>query len=97
MVKLTQQFGIGELREAMGIEAQGTINTDFEEIRFDQVAQAMGAHGERVADPAELEAVLQRALDSGRPGVVHVDVDPVAHLWAPNLLEFKEMHGEPVG
>lgn len=97
MVKLTQQFGIGELREAMGIEAEGTINTDFEEIRFDQVAQAMGAHGERVADPTQLEAVLQRALDSGRPGVIHVDVDPVAHLWAPNLLEFKEMHGEPVG
>ena len=97
MVKLTQQFGIGELRSAMGIEAEGTVNTDFEEIRFDQVAQAMGAQGERVADPAQLESVLQRALDSGQPWVVHVDVDPQAHLWAPNLLEFKEMHGEPVG
>jgi len=97
MVKLTQQFGIGELRANMGIEGEDTINTDFEEIRFDQVAEAMGARGERVADPAELEAVLQRALDSGQACVVHVDVDPVAHLWAPNLLEFKEMHGEPVG
>jgi acetolactate synthase-1/2/3 large subunit len=97
MVKLTQQFGIGELRQTMGIEGDDTINTDFEEIRFDLVAQAMGAHGERVADPAELEAVLQRALDSGRASVVHVDVDPLAHLWAPNLMEFKEMHGEPVG
>jgi acetolactate synthase-1/2/3 large subunit len=97
MVKLTQQFGIGELRATMGIESEGTINADFEEIRFDQVAQAMGAHGERVADPASLEAVLQRALDSGRPSVVHVDVDPEVHLWAPHLLEFKEMHGEPVG
>jgi len=97
MVKLTQQFGIGELRAAMGIEGEGTINTDFEEIRFDQVAVAMGAHGDRVADPAELEATLRRALDSGRPAVVHVDVEPTAHLFAPNLLEFKEMHGEPVG
>ncbi len=97
MVKLTQQFGIGELRAAMGIESQGTINTDFEEIRFDALAAAMGAHGERVADPGELEAALRRALDSGRPAVVHVDVDPAAHLFAPNLLEFKEMHGEPVG
>lgn len=97
MVKLTQQFGIGDLRAAMGIQAEGTINTDFEEIRFDQLAMAMGAHGDRVADPAELDATLRRALDSGRPAVVHVDVEPTAHLFAPNLLEFKEMHGEPVG
>mgnify|MGYP001823108826 CR=1 FL=1 len=97
MVKLTQQFGIGELRAAMGIEAEGTINTDFEEVRFHEVAMAMGAHGERVSAPGELRAVLQRALDSGKPAVVHVDVDPAAHLFAPNLLEFKEMHGEPVG
>jgi acetolactate synthase-1/2/3 large subunit len=97
MVKLTQQFGIGELRASMGIEAEGTINTDFEEIRFDEVARAMGAHGARVADPGQLRAVLVEAIASGRPAVVHIDVDPAAHLWAPNLLEFKEMHGEPVG
>jgi acetolactate synthase-1/2/3 large subunit len=97
MVKLTQQFGIGELRSAMGIEGEGTINTDFEEIRFDEVATAMGAIGERVASPPELESALERALASGRPAVIHIDVDPAAHLWAPNLIEFKEMHGEPVG
>jgi acetolactate synthase-1/2/3 large subunit len=97
MVKLTQQFGIGELRQAMGIEGSDTINTDFSEIRYDEVARAMGAHGERVADPAELPAALQRCLDARRAAVVHVDVDPEAHLWAPHLLEFKEMHGEPAG
>jgi acetolactate synthase-1/2/3 large subunit len=97
MVKLTQQVGIGDLRTAMGIESEGTINTDFEEIRFDQLAESMGALGLRVAAPAELEEALQRALDSGRPAVIHVDVDPAAHLFAPNLMEFKEMHGEPVG
>ena len=97
MVKLTQQFGIGELRQTMGISTEGTINTDFEEVRFDLVAQAMGAHGERVSDPATLEAVLQRALATGLPSVIHVDVDPQAHLFAPHLMEFKEMHGEPVG
>jgi acetolactate synthase-1/2/3 large subunit len=97
MVKLTQQVGIGELRAAMGIEAEGTINTDFEEICFDQVATAMGALGERVADPEALESALQRSLDARRPAVIHIDVEPMAHLFAPNLLEFKEMHGEPVG
>jgi acetolactate synthase-1/2/3 large subunit len=97
MVKLTQTVGIGQLRQAMGIDADSTINTDFEETRFDEVAKAMGAMGERVADPAELEGVLKRALESGRPAVIHVDVDPMAHLMAPGLTEFKEMHGEPVG
>ena len=98
MVKMTQQFGIGELRATMGIEGEGTINARISrKFISTEVAHAMGAHGERVADPADLEAVLQRALDSGRPSVIHVDVDPLAHLWAPHLLEFKEMHGEPVG
>jgi len=26
---------------------------------------------------------------------VHVDVDPMAHLFAPGLQAFKEMHQEP--
>jgi acetolactate synthase-1/2/3 large subunit len=97
MVKLTQQFGIGDLRANMGIEAEGTINTDFEEIRFDQLATAMGALGERVDDPQAFEDVLQKLLAAGQPAVIHVDVEPTAHLFAPNLMEFKEMHGEPVG
>jgi acetolactate synthase-1/2/3 large subunit len=29
--------------------------------------------------------------------VVHVDVDPGAHLFAPGLLHFKAMHQEPAG
>ena len=97
MVKLTQQFGIGDLRANMGIQAEGTINTDFEEIRFDQLATAMGALGERVDDPHAFEDVLQKLLAADQPAVIHVDVEPTAHLFAPNLMEFKEMHGEPVG
>ncbi len=61
------------------------------------VARAMGAHGERVADPAGLESAMRRALASGKPAVIHVDVDPVAHMWAPNLKDLKDMHAEPQG
>jgi acetolactate synthase-1/2/3 large subunit len=95
MVKLTQSIGLGMLRPAIGTEQQGTINADFEEIAFDKVAEAMGCHGERVSDPAELEDALQRCVDSGKPSVVHVDVDPNMHLFAPGLQEFKAMHQEP--
>ena len=95
MVKLTQSIGLGMLRPVIGTEQQGTINADFEEIAFDKVAEAMGCHGERVSDPAELDAALQRCVDSGKPSVVHVDVDPNMHLFAPGLQEFKAMHQEP--
>ena len=95
MVKLTQSLALNALRPVIGTEQQGTINADFEEIAFDKVAEAMGCHGERVADPTDLEAALQRCVDSGKPSVVHVDVDPNMHLFAPGLQEFKAMHQEP--
>ena len=72
------------------------INTDFEETRFDDLARSMGAHGERVERGRELAPALERCLASGKPAVVHVEVDPVAHMWAPGLDVFKAMHNEPV-
>ncbi|MFA9566042.1 MAG: thiamine pyrophosphate-binding protein, partial [Acidimicrobiales bacterium] len=95
MVKLTQAVGFDDLRPAIGTDQEGTINADFEEIAFDEVARAMGCHGERVADPYELDATLRRCIDSGLPAVVHVDVDPELHLFAPGLEAFKAMHQEP--
>ncbi|MCA9596291.1 MAG: thiamine pyrophosphate-binding protein [Myxococcales bacterium] len=97
MVKLTQQFALGTAREVIGVEDQGTINTDFHEVRFDDLARSMGAHGERVAAPGELEAALARAFAAKKAAVVHVDVDPMLHLWAPGLQAFKDMHQEPAG
>jgi acetolactate synthase-1/2/3 large subunit len=55
----------------------------------------MGAHGERVTTAKELPPALERALASGKPAVIHVEVDPVAHLWVPGLDVFKAMHLEP--
>ena len=69
----------------------------IDEIAFDKLAQAMGAHGERVSDPQALRAAITRALASGGPAVIHVDVDPVKHMWAPGLMHFKKMHEEPKG
>jgi acetolactate synthase I/II/III large subunit len=97
MVKLTQQVALGAIRETLGSDAEGTINADFEEIRFDDLARSMGAHGERVSAPGELRAALSRAFDAGKAAVVHVDVDPMLHLWAPGLQLFKDMHQEPAG
>ncbi len=99
MVKMNQQFALKPLKTVIkkSLSPDETINTELGEIEFDQLARAMGAYGERVADPEDLENAIKRALASRQPAVIHVDVDPVAHLWAPELKTFKEMHLEPEG
>jgi acetolactate synthase-1/2/3 large subunit len=97
MVKMNQQFALKPLKTLVmrSLGPDETINADLGEIRFDALARSMGAHGERVADPAQLRPALERSLRAGRCAVIHVDVDPVKHLWAPNLKTFKDMHAEP--
>jgi acetolactate synthase-1/2/3 large subunit len=99
MVKMTQQFTLKPIKTMImkSLGPDETIKTDLGEIAFDKLAEAMGAHGERVADPALLRGALERARDAGRCAVVHVDVDPVKHMWAPGLMHFKDMHLEPKG
>ena len=63
----------GEAAEANQFQAQ--IGTEVR--RFDQVAQAFGAHGEHVTEPGDLEAALARcvqAVDKGQAAVLHVKV-----------------------
>jgi acetolactate synthase-1/2/3 large subunit len=43
--------------------------------RYDQVAQALGGHGEMVSRSAELAPALARAFASGKPAVVNVILD----------------------
>ena len=99
MVKINQQFALKPMKTMIkkSLGPGETINTDLGEIEFDNLARAMGGHGERVANPADLTAAIERSLDSGKCAVIHVDVDPVKHLWAPGLLHFKDMHKEPAG
>ncbi|HEU5297520.1 MAG TPA: thiamine pyrophosphate-dependent enzyme, partial [Burkholderiaceae bacterium] len=51
-----------------------------EQRRFEQVAQAFGAHGEAVRDPAELPDAIERciaAVDRGQAAVLNVAVSPL--------------------
>ena len=51
-------------------------------VRYDRVAEALGAHGELVEDPADLDAALARAASAGRPALVNVLTAPAP---APTL------------
>ena len=90
---------LGPFKDAASrsLGAARTINAELGEIRWDDLARAMGAHGERARAPDDLRPAIERCLASGKPAVVHVEVDPAKHLWAPGLKYFKAMHQEPKG
>ncbi len=99
MVKMNQQFMLRPFKTMLfrKLDEHETIKADLGEIRFDLLAQSMGAFGERASSPTQLRSAVQRALDNGGAAVIHVDVDPVKHMWAPGLIHFKKMHEEPAG
>ncbi len=99
MVKINQSFAMKPVKTLVmkSLSPDETINSELGEIEFDALARAMGAYGERVADPKGLAGAIRRAIASQKPAVIHVDVDPVKHLWAPELKTFKDMHQEPKG
>jgi acetolactate synthase I/II/III large subunit len=54
--------------------------------RYDQMATALGCHGELVSTPAELRPALERAFECGGPALVNVLTDPtVAYPRRSNL------------
>lgn len=61
------------------------IGCDFEDVRYDQVACAMGCYGERVEDPQKIIPALERAVASGKPAVLDVLIDPWVNLTPPDL------------
>ena len=52
------------------------IGTDLENPDFPALAQAYGAHGERVERTEDFEGAFERALASGEPSVLELPVDP---------------------
>jgi acetolactate synthase-1/2/3 large subunit len=71
MVKMNQQFALKPIKTLIkkSLGPDETIKADLGEIRFDKLAESMGAHGERVADPRELKPAIERAIASGGPAV----------------------------
>lgn len=99
MVKTTELFAFGMVGDQFpNVLSKGPhINGDIGEIKWDELARAMGAHGERVSKPGDLAPALKRCIEADTCSVIHVDVDPNKHLFAPGLMYFKEMHQEPAG
>ena len=55
--------------------------------RYDQVAEALGCHGELVERPEELRPALDRAFAAGRPALVNVLTDPTIVVQHRSLVD----------
>ena len=69
-------------RRMFGREAEW-FGHDHAPVRYDQVAIAMGCHGEYVDRGSEMKPAIERALSSGKPAVIHAVVDATANVDPP--------------
>ena len=70
-----RMYPLGEAKNTDQFASDLGYGTDFAAI-----AEAAGAHGERLADPAEVKASIKRclaALDSGQSALLHVRITPL--------------------
>ena len=66
------------------------------ECRYDEVARALGGHGELVSKPDELRPALERAFACGKPALVNVLTDPeVVYPRRANLAERSSVTKKP--
>lgn len=70
------------------VEQQQGIHLS-DETRYDLIAQALGCYGEKVDAIEGLPAALQRAVDSGKPALIHVTVDPAINADPPGYKQFR--------
>lgn len=71
-------------RRVWGREAPW-FGSEHAPARYDQVAIAMGCHGEYVDRAADLPVAFERSAASGKPSVIHAAVDPVENIDPPGL------------
>ncbi|MEV0358335.1 thiamine pyrophosphate-binding protein [Nocardia sp. NPDC050697] len=81
-----------------GLFGQGSLETGTHwstETRFDKIAEGFGCHGEYVEREEDIAPAIKRAYASGKPGVIHVVVDPKANSEEmPSYDEFRTWYAE---
>ena len=68
------------------------VSTELPPTRYDRLAEALGAHGEYVDEPAQLSGALRRALDNKGPSVVNVRTAPSPSPRTQHTLDLKGKH-----
>ena len=60
--------------QAMLYGNERLVATELAYTRYDKVVEALGGHGEHVTKPGEIVPALERALASGKPALVNVEI-----------------------
>lgn len=63
---------------------------DLAPVRYDRIAEGLGCYGERVDRLDQLAPALQRAVDAGRPALLHVQVDRDLNTTPPGYEQFRK-------
>lgn len=76
--------------QALGAEMQAhqdhighTIQVSFSPVRLDQMAEAMGGHGEFVDQAEGIQPAVRRAFAARKPAIVQVKTDPESAVKYP--------------
>lgn len=85
-------YAWGMERLGQQLEMGREIGVDTAPIRYDQILQAMGGHGEFVERPDQIVPALERATAFAGPALVHAVVDREANTSPPGLAEFGQMY-----
>jgi acetolactate synthase-1/2/3 large subunit len=83
--------------EKTAFKSQGFTPSDWAQrgielaaVRYEGVAESMGCHGERVERIEQLAPALERAAASGKPSLVHVQVDRELNTIPPGYDQFRK-------
>jgi len=97
VVAVDFQWGleVGVYKRTFG---QGTAETGThwsDKVRFDKIAEGLGAHGEFVSNADEIGPAIARAYARGGPAVIHVPIDPKANSEEmPKYDKFRTWYAE---
>lgn len=97
VVAVDFQWGleVGVYKRTFG---QGTAETGThwsDKVRFDKIAEGLGAHGEFVKTAEEIGPAIARAYARGGPSVIHVPIDPKANSEEmPKYDKFRTWYAE---
>lgn len=86
---------VGVYKRTFGAGSRETGVHWSTETRLDKMAEGFGCHGEYVERDEDIAPAIKRAYASGKPGVVHVVVDPKANSEEmPSYAEFRTWYAE---
>ncbi len=97
VVAVDFQWGleVGVYKRTFG---QGTAETGThwsDKVRFDKIAEGLGAYGEFVRTADEIGPAIARAYAHGGPAVIHVPIDPKANSEEmPKYEKFRTWYAE---